>query len=577
MNSILQKQLATAAKQTEADLVVKNGKIVNVFTREIIEGDLAIAEGMIVGIGRYEGRKTIDAEGRYICPGLIDGHVHIESSMVPPSEFARVVLPHGVTTVIADPHEIANVAGVRGIQFMLDDAKRTPLDVYMMLPSCVPATSFEHAGASLSAAELAPFFNDERVLGLAEVMDYPSLKEQQPSMLDKLALAANANRLIDGHLAGLDANAINVYRSARIHTDHECVTVDEALERIRRGMYVLIRQGSVAKDLEKLLPAVTEHNARRFLFCTDDKHLDDLWFEGSVDHNVRLAIRAGLDPLLAIQMATLNATECYRLSTKGAVAPGYDADFLFVEDLETLKITHVFKQGALVAEHGRATLSFHPASSETEPKLLQSIRCRPVTESDLRIPMTKGNKAHVIEIIPNHLHTNHLVTEVDVRDGAFSPSVERDLLKLVVVERHRGLGIGLGIVRGFGFKAGAIAASIAHDSHHTIAVGTNDRDLIVAIEQLRQQQGGLAVVKDGAVLAGLPLEIGGLMTRKDYTEVLNGLKQIHEALDSLGSSHAFNPFITLSFLALPVIPELKLTDQGLFDVNKWEFIPIEAV
>jgi len=449
MHSALQKQIAAAAKQTKADLVIKNGKIVNVFTREIIEGDLAIAEGMIVGIGRYEGKQTIDAEGRYVCPGLIDGHVHIESSMVPPSEFARVVLPHGVTTVIADPHEIANVAGIHGIQFMLDDAKRTPLDVYMMLPSCVPAASFEHAGAILSTAELAPFFNDERVLGLAEVMDYPSLREQHPSMLDKLALAANANRLIDGHLAGLDANAINVYRSSRIHTDHECVTVDEALERIRRGMYVLIRQGSVAKDLEKLLPAVTEHNARRFLFCTDDKHLDDLWFEGSVDHNVRLAIRAGLDPLLAIQMATLNAAECYRLPTKGAVAPGYDADFLFVEDLETLKISHVFKSGKQVAEQGQATF-----------------RSEPVTEADLCIPMRKGNKAHVIEIIPNHLHTNHLVTEVDVRDGAFSPSVERDLLKLVVVERHRGLGIGLGIVRGFGFKTGAIAASIAHDSHH---------------------------------------------------------------------------------------------------------------
>ncbi len=462
MTSTLQTRIAAAAKQTKADLVIKNGKIVNVFTREIIEGDLAIAEGMIVGIGRYEGNETIDAEGRYICPGLIDGHVHIESSMVPPSEFARVVLPHGVTTVIADPHEIANVAGVRGIQFMLDDAKRTPLDVYIMLPSCVPATSFEHAGASLSAAELAPFFADERVLGLAEVMDYPALREQQPSMLDKLALAANANRPIDGHLAGLDANAINVYRSARIHTDHECVTADEALERVRRGMYVLIRQGSVAKDLEKLLPAVTEYNARRFLFCTDDKHLDDLWFEGSVDHNVRLAIRAGLDPLLSIQMATLNAAECYRLPTKGAVAPGYDADFLFVEDLETLKISHVFKSGKQVAEQGQATFRSERSACGIEPTLRQSIRCQPVTEADLRIPMRKGNKANVMEIIPNHLHTNHLVTEVDVRDGAFSPSVERDLLKLVVVKRHRGLGI----VRGFGFKTGAIAASIAHDSHH---------------------------------------------------------------------------------------------------------------
>ncbi|MED5072661.1 adenine deaminase [Anoxybacillus geothermalis] len=577
MHSTLHNQIAAAAKQTKADLVIQNGKIVNVFTREIIEGDLAIAEGMIVGIGRYEGEKTIDAEGRYICPGLIDGHVHIESSMVPPSEFARVVLPHGVTTVIADPHEIANVAGVCGIQFMLDEAKRTPLDVYMMLPSCVPAASFERAGAVLSAAELAPFFNDERVLGLAEVMDYPSLREQHPSMLDKLALAANANRLIDGHLAGLDADAVNVYRSARIHTDHECVTPDEALERVRRGMYVLIRQGSVAKDLKKLLPAIHEHNARRFLFCTDDKHLDDLWFEGSVDHNVRLAIQAGLDPLLAIQMATLNAAECYRLPTKGAVAPGYDADFLFVDDLETLNITHVFKAGRLVAQHGQAVFPAERSAESLEQPLLHSIRCQAVDETDLRIPMKRGTKAHVIEIIPNHLHTNHLITDVDVQEGAFCPSIERDLLKLVVVERHRGLGIGLGIVRGFGFKAGAIASSIAHDSHHIIAAGTNDRDLAAAIEQLREQHGGLAVIKDGAVLASLPLEIGGLMTRKDYTEVLSGLKQIDKALKAIGANGSFNPFITLSFLALPVIPELKLTDQGLFDVNKWEFIPVEAV
>ncbi|WP_445612507.1 adenine deaminase [Geobacillus sp. YF-1] len=576
MHSTLQKKIAAAAKQTKTDLVIKNGKIVNVFTREIVEGDLAIAEGTIVGIGRYEGKETMDAKGRYICPGLIDGHVHIESSMVPPSEFARVVLPHGVTTVIADPHEIANVAGVHGIQFMLDDAKRTPLDVYIMLPSCVPAASFEHAGAVLSAADLAPFFNDERVLGLAEVMDYPSLREQHPSMLDKLALAANSNRLIDGHLAGLDADAINVYRSACIHTDHECVTADEALERIRRGMYVLIRQGSVAKDLDKLLPAVTEHNARRFLFCTDDKHLDDLWFEGSVDHNVRLAIRAGLDPLLAIQMATLNAAECYRLSTKGAVAPGYDADFLLLEDLETLNITHVFKSGRLVAEYGRTTFHSESSACRVQSELRQSIRCQPVTEADLRIPMRKGNNAHVMEIIPNHLHTNHRITEVDVQDGAFSPSVERDLLKLVVVERHRGLGIGLGIVRGFGFQAGAIASSIAHDSHHIIAAGTNDGDLVIAIEQLRQQQGGLAVVKNGTVLASLPLEIGGLMTGKDYTEVLNELKQIDQALKAIGADGSFNPFITLSFLALPVIPELKLTDQGLFDVKRWEFIPVEA-
>ncbi|CUA80749.1 adenine deaminase [Anoxybacillus suryakundensis] len=569
------KQLAVASKQQLADVVVKNGKIINVFTHEIVQADVAIADGKIVGIGEYDGQTVIDAKGKYVCPGLIDGHVHIESSMVTPSEFARVVVPHGVTTVITDPHEIANVAGTKGIEFMLNDSDHIPLDVYVMLPSCVPATAFEHAGATLQAEHLAPFFSHPRVLGLAEVMDYPSLLQGKQQMLAKLSAAHAAGKLIDGHLAGLDETAVNVYRSANVHTDHECVTVHEALARVQRGMYVLIREGSVAKDLHKLLPAVNTYNARRFLFCTDDKHIDELVTEGSIDHHIRLAIQAGMNPLTAIQMATLNAAECYRLYTKGAIAPGYDADFLFVDDLHSFSITHVFKNGAIVAENGRATFSVAKTTS-VDKTIIQSVHAKKLTKEDIQIPFTRGNCANVIRIIPNHLHTKRLITEVNLQNGVFQPSIERDLLKLVVVERHRGLGVGAGIVNGFQLKKGAIASSIAHDSHNIIAIGTNDDDIITAIEHIQHINGGLVVVENRRVLADLPLEIGGLMTTKSYEEVLERLQMTHDALTTIGASGEFNPFITLAFLALPVIPELKLTDQGLFDVSSFQFIDVEV-
>lgn len=564
---ILKKRIATANKESLADIVIKNGKIIDVFNLDIMDGDVAIIDGMFVGIGEFEGKQVIDAKGRYISPSFIDAHVHIESSMVTPSEFAKVVLPHGVTTVITDPHEIGNVAGEEGIGFMLDDAGDIPLDVFTMLPSCVPATPFENAGATLTAKELEPFYKHERVLGLAEVMDYPSLQKGDDSIVDKITVTSQYSHNIDGHLAGLDTNAINVYKSAGIRTDHECTTVPEALERIRRGMYLLIREGSVAKDLKSLIGVVNERNARRCLFCTDDKHLDDLIEEGSIDHNIRLAIKEGLDPLLAISIASLNAAECYGLHTKGAIAPGYDADFVFLDDIKTLSISEVYKEGKQVAAHGQF-VGDSIVKQAPKPSLTSTVHIPELTEKHLQIKMGVTEEAHIIEIIPNHLRTNKQIERVQVENEFFIPSIQQDQLKMAVVERHNGTGnIGLGIVKGFGLKKGAIATTIAHDSHNIVATGTNDRDILHAIGALNDMNGGLVMVSDGNIIASLPLPIAGLMSDQGFEEVVSELHELKNAFVQLGFSGDFNPFLTLSFLTLPVIPELKLTDLGLFDVK----------
>lgn len=573
---ILKKRIAVSSKQIPADLVIKNGKIIDVFNLEIIEGDVAISDGMFVGIGEFEGKKVIDAKNRYVCPGFIDGHVHIESSMVPPSEFAKVVLPHGVTTVITDPHEIGNVSGSDGLSFMIEDSMNLPLDVFLMLPSSVPATPFENNGADLKAQDLEPFYSQPRVLGLAEVMDFSSLKNAEDSIIDKILVTTNHNGLIDGHLAGLGTNAIDIYRTAGIKTDHECNTAQDALERLRRGMYLLIREGSVAKDLKTLIKVVTPNNARRCLFCTDDKHLDDLIEEGSIDHNIRLAIQEGISPLQSIQMATLNAAECYRLPNKGAIAPGFEADFLLLDKLETIEITEVYKSGNLVTQNGRF-VGKSPAKNVPNTKLLSTVHVSELHEKDLQISFGDGNKANIIEIIPNQLITNKLVEQVIVENGDFQPSLENDQLKLVVVERHKNTGnIGLGVVKGFGFTDGAIATTIAHDSHNIVATGTNDADMLVAIQGLKDMNGGLVIVKNKQIIASLSLPIAGLMSDKDSQTVNLELDQIKRSLSQLGFTGDFNPFLTLSFLTLPVIPSLKLTDLGLFDVETFSHIPVQT-
>lgn len=575
----LKKSIAISQQKQSADFILRNALVADVFSLVWKNADIVVSDGLIVAIdstGSFEALEEMNANGRYVVPGLIDGHIHIESSMLTPSAFGDVLLPHGVTTVVTDPHEIANVAGVEGIEFMLKDAEKSPMDIFVMLPSSVPSTSFEHAGATLEAADLKPLLSHTSVLGLAEVMDYPSVLSGDEAMLAKLLMTKEAGLRIDGHGAGLQSEQIRGYRTAGIQTDHECVTADEARDRIAQGMYVLIREGSAAKNLHDLLPAVTPHNARRFLFCTDDKHLDELVDEGSIDHAVRLSIAAGMEPLQAIQLATLNAAECYGLNQKGALAAGFEADFLLLDDLEQFKVASVYKQGVQVAENGHM---INPTETESvcSERISQSVHLPKLTIENLAIPLSEGAKANIMEIIPDQIVTNKVVEKVAIHNGTFLQDIEKDHLKLAVIERHHQLHtIGLGIVKGFGLKKGAVATTIAHDSHNAIVMGTNDEDMIVAVEALQDMQGGLVVVNEGQIMASLALPVAGLMTQVPLEEAVQSLKKLHEAIHAIHPTLDFHLFLTLSFLSLPVIPTLKLTDTGLFDVTTFQHIEIEA-
>lgn len=570
-----EKRIKIAAKKEEADVVIKNAKIVNVFTGEWMTGDIALSDDTIAGIGQYEGKKIVDATGKFVIPGLIDGHVHIESSMLTPQEFAKVSLLHGVTTVITDPHEIANVAGTKGIQYMLEKSEGLPLDIRVMLPSCVPALPFDHNGAVLKAEDLEPFYHHDRVLGLAEVMDFPSVYNSNPDMVDKLLLTKNNQAIIDGHAAGIEREKLNVYAAAGIRNDHEATTAAEGKDRLDLGLYLMIREGTVAKDLKALLPVVTEKNARRCIFVTDDKLIDDLVDEGSIDHCIRLAVEEGLDPLTAIQMATINTAECYKLDQLGAVSPGYKADFVILDHLETVEINRVFKNGICVVENGvlkEEQFISHPYLDETLPELNN----KKVRLDDLKLTLT-SDFCHVIEIIPNSIVTKHLKEKVIMEDGYFVPSLEKDQLKLVVVERHKKTGnMAKAIVKGFALQKGAIATTISHDSHNIVSVGTNDEDILVAINQLKEIKGGTVVVAEGEVIASLPLPIAGIISDQSYQTLYEQTLHVNKQVQKLKGQSIFNPFLTLSFLSLSVIPTLKLTDEGLFNFETFSYIPIEA-
>lgn len=571
--------IEVSQQRQKADFILRNAQVADLINLEWVKADVVVANGQIIAIdetGTFEAHTEEDAGGRYVIPGMIDAHIHIESSMLTPEQFSEILLPHGVTAVVTDPHEIANVAGTVGLQYMLDAAKHAKMDIYYMLPSSVPCTSFENAGAKLTASDLQLFTKEAQVLGLAEVMDFPAVLNGDEEMLAKIQLGHDHDMIVDGHGAGLNAGQLLGYRAAKIHTDHECVSAEEARERVKQGMYVLIREGSAAKNLKAIVPAVTERNARRFAFGTDDKHLDEMIEEGTINSAAAMAMKEGLDPLLAVQMATLNAAECYRLHDRGLLAPGFKADFVLLDSLEEMKPAAVWKNGEKVASNG-VMLKPSSARAEVPARILKSVNLPSgMTAADLALPMLK-TRANIIEVIPNQIVTKKLVADVDVVGGHFVPSVEKDFLKIAVVERHHGKGTkGIAIVHGLGLQKGAVATTIAHDSHNAIVVGTNDADMLVALEALQKMQGGLVVVADGQVVGELALQVGGIMTTATAEAAAEELAKVHDALHTIHPTCDFHLFLTLSFLSLPVIPTLKLTDTGLFDVETFSHISVEA-
>lgn len=564
----MEKQIKIANGQIKAEKVFKNAKLVNVFTNEIIEADVALYQGKIVGIGDYEGEEEIDLKGKYLAPSFIDGHVHIESSMVTAGQFAKAIVPRGVTTIIADPHEIGNVKGLEGIEYILDSSEDLALDVYVMLPSCVPSTPFENAGAVLEAEDLVKLKDHPRVLGLGEMMNYPGVFNADPGVIAKLE--AFKDMIIDGHGPLIEDKELNAYVAGGVVTEHECSTVEEMKNRLRLGMYIHIREGSAARNLQELIKGVDKDNLNRCIFCTDDKHPSDLLSDGSIDHNIRLAIRAGIDPIDAIKMATLNAAQCYGLRWKGAIAPNYVADMVVIDNLEDFNIEQVYKGGELVAEDNKAIFEVEEKSSQA---MMDTVNLKEVSKEDLQIKL-ESNRVNVIQLEAHSLITRKVEREIELNDGYFQ--AQGDLLKVAVIERHNKTGnIGLAIVEGFGLENGAVASTVAHDSHNLIVIGDNDDDILLAIEELERVGGGITMVSAGQVLDTLPLEIAGIMSQKPLDQVNDKLGTMLEtAYDKLKISKTADPFMTLAFIALPVIPDLKLTDLGLFDVIDFKFIDL---
>lgn len=562
----LKRMIAVARGKEKPELVLKNARVVNVFSGEIYKSDVAIAQGRIAGVGSYDGDDCMDLKGKILCPGFIDGHVHIESSMVGVEEFARTVVPLGTTTVIIDPHEIANVLGSDGILFMLKSSKYNPMNVYMMLPACVPSTDLETAGSELKALDLFPFLSDKWVLGLGEVMNYPAVLSGDDDIIDKIKIVSG--KRIDGHAPGVSGKDLAGYVVAGIQSDHESTTLEEAREKLRAGMWVMLREGSTTKNLHDLLPLVTRENVDRFFFVTDDRNPRDLLAEGHIDYMVKMAIHSGLDPALVIRMATLNTAQYFQLDRLGAIAPGYAADLVVMNDFKSCRVSMVFKSGQLVAEKGKP---LYESPAHRKISIRSSINTHWLKEKDFLIP-ARGQVANVIGLVPGQIITKHLRLKPKVKDGFVVSDTKRDLLKLAIVERHEASGnVGLGLVKGFGLKHGALASSVGHDSHNLIIVGTNDHDMMEAAIQIIRMRGGLAVVSGGQVIESLPLPIAGLMSEQSITDVKTRLDDLHQAAVKLGC-RLKDPLSALSFLSLPVVPALKITDQGLVDVKRFKLI-----
>ena len=557
----------------KADLVIKNANVVNVLSEEIYKGDIAIVDGIIAGIGEnYSGKKEIDVNGAYVSPSFIDGHVHLESAMLLPKEFASVVLPAGTTTVIIDPHEISNVLGLHGISFMHEAVKNLPMDVFTMLPSCVPATPFETSGFDLNSYDLSLLIDKPWVLGLAEMMNFPGVLNLDNNVMAKLELAKSKEKRIDGHAPYLSGKDLCAYVASGVKSDHECTTPEEAIERIRLGMYVMIREGTAAKDLDALLPVLKNCNTRKCIFVTDDRHPSDL--KEHINGMVRRAVEAGVDPIKAIQVASLNTAEYFGLQNLGAIAPGYKADLLVLPDLKSFKPDIVMKNGNVIAHNGKLAIEIPQGEALA---VRNSVNVRWITPDDFKISVNEpdgkiGVKA--LEVIPHQLITKSIETEALVEDGNAISNIENDTLKICVIERHRATGnIGKGFVKGFNLKCGAIASTVAHDSHNMIVIGTNDADMYTAAVALIKCKGGKVVVKDGEIISELALPIAGLMSDREFNYVVDKCEELNQAAHSIGCE-LNDPFMTMGFLSLPVIPELKITDKGVFDTNKFDFIDV---
>ncbi len=574
-NKELKKLIEVASGREKADLVIKNSKIVNVYSHEVEEGDIAIVDGIIAGIGSYEGNQMVDAKGNYAMPGFIDSHIHIESSYVTPEEIGRLLVPHGATTIIADPHEIVNVCGLDGMNYMLEASEETKLDIKYVLPSCVPATPFEHSGANIDAKAMKSPILDNRIIGLGEFMDFPGVVFGNENVLDKILVGKNNNKLIDGHSPGLSGKELNAYAAAGIRNDHECSSVKEMQDRISRGMYVMLRQGSCCHNLTTLAKGVTKENSRRCILCSDDRQPKTILSEGHMECHLRMCVEQGIDAITAVQMATINAAECFRLSDRGAIAPGLKGDVVIVEDLKDFKVNTVFIQGEKVAENG----IYLPETKRIDSKLVKgSFHVKDFSQEKLKMNI-KSDKVNLITVLEGGVVTKKEVATIQ-RDEQkdFIYNKNEDIVKVAVVERHQNTGnVATALLKGYGIKQGALALSIAHDSHNIIVVGVNDEDMAIAVQSLIEQEGGMIQVKDKKVIASIPMPIGGIMSNQSGEWVDKQLTEFHQtAYDSLKVSIDVEPVMTLCFMSLAVIPEIKLTDMGLFDISKFDFITLEA-
>lgn len=557
-----QRLIAVAAGREKADLVLKNAKYLNVFSNEFLCGDIAVANGLIAGVGKYDGKTEIDVSGKLVLPGFIDAHIHLESSMVTPAEFAKAVVAHGTTTVITDPHEITNVMGIDGVEYMIQASQNLPIDVHFMMPSCVPATEIDESGAELDCKDIDLYLDNKKVLGLAEMMNYVGVINGDKNVLSKIVTSQAHHKKIDGHAPELSGNDLNAYIAAGVYSDHECSTFENALEKLRKGQFIMIREGTAAHNLKALMPLLTQQYYSRCMFATDDKHPSDLLYGGHIDYIVKQALKNGADPIVALKTATHHAARYFLLNNKGAIASGYLADIVVVDNLEDFNVETVFKCGKLVFDGEVKDFSAPTVDEKLAEKCFDTFHLDSVTPSSFKV----DGKLGLIGLVGGELLTRNLGTADKI-------DVENDILKIACIERHKGTNhIGVGYVKGYSLKSGAVATSVAHDSHNIITVGCNDDDIAVAVNAIKDSKGGIAVVENGKIKALLELPIAGLMSDEPLTTVNEKLENAKLSAYELGADKSIDPFMTLSFLSLPVIPSLRITTKGVFDAENWKML-----